>query len=147
MKISTRGQYGARALVDLAIHYGEGSVLLKDVARRQGISMRYLQHLLTPLINAGIVKSVRGAHGGVALGRAPEDINLGEVIELLEGSIAPVDCVDDPGSCARTAGCVTRDVWIDLKKAIGDVLDSTTLKHLAERQKEKQRALEPMYYI
>lgn len=147
MRISTRGQYGARALVDLAIHYGEGSVLLKDVARRQDISMRYLQHLLTPLINAGIVKSVRGAHGGVALGRAPEEINLGEVIELLEGSIAPVECVDDPSSCDKTSGCVTREVWIDLKKAIGGVLDSTTLKQLAERQKEKQRALEPMYYI
>lgn len=147
MKISTRGQYGARALVDMALHYGEGSVQLKDVARRQCISVRYLQHLLTPLIKAGIVKSVRGAHGGVALGRPPEGIHLGEVIQLLEGSIAPVECVDDPASCSRVAGCVTRDVWSDLKKAMTLVLDSTTLKDLAERQKEKNRAEEPMYYI
>ncbi|MBI2958015.1 MAG: Rrf2 family transcriptional regulator [Chloroflexi bacterium] len=147
MKISTRGQYGARALVDLARHYGEGSVQLKDVARRQSVSVRYLQHLLTPLIKAGIVKSVRGAHGGVALGRAPEDIRLGEVIELLEGSMAPVECVDDPSACERTAGCVTRDVWAELKKAMTDVLDSTTLKDLADRQREKERTQVPMYYI
>lgn len=147
MKISTRGQYGARALVDMALHYGEGSVQLKDVGRRQCISVRYLQHVLTPLIRAGIVKSVRGAHGGVALGRPPEDIHLGEVIELLEGSMAPVECVDDPASCNRVSGCVTRDVWKEVKKAMTNVLDSTTLKDLAERQREKERAAEPMYYI
>ena len=147
MKISTRGQYGARALVDMALHYGEGSILLRDVARRQCISVRYLQHLLTPLIKAGIIKSVRGAHGGVALARPPEQVNLGEVIELLEGSVAPVECVDDPASCSRTAGCVTRDVWTELKRAMTGVLDSTTLKDLAERQREKDRAAVPMYYI
>ncbi|MBI2854939.1 MAG: Rrf2 family transcriptional regulator [Chloroflexi bacterium] len=147
MRISTRGQYGARALVDLALHYGEGSVLLKDVARRQGISVRYLQLLLTPLIRAGIIKSVRGAHGGVALGRAPEDIRLGEVIELLEGSISPVECVDDPDVCERLSGCVTRDVWAELKIAITGVLNSTTLKDLADRQRQKEQAQVPMYYI
>jgi len=147
VKISTRGQYGSRALVDLAQHYGEGSVQLKDVARRQQISVRYLQHLLTPLIKAGIVKSVRGARGGVALGRRPEDVNLREVIELLEGSIAPVECVDDPALCDRTAGCVTREVWTDLKKAMTDILGSTSLKKLADRQREKERAEAPMYYI
>ena len=147
MKVSTRGQYGARALVDLALRYGEGSVLLKDIGRRQGISVRYLQHLLTPLIKAGILKSVRGAHGGVTLAKSPEDVRLGEAIQILEGSFAPVECVDDPDSCDRYAECVTRDVWIDLKKAVTDVLDSTTLQDLAERQRERGRIAEHMYYI
>ncbi|MEW6033238.1 MAG: Rrf2 family transcriptional regulator [Chloroflexota bacterium] len=147
MKISTRGQYGTRALVDLALHYGEGSVLLKDIARRQGVSVRYLQHLLTPLIRAAIIKSVRGAHGGVALARPPEEIRLGEVIGLLEGSMAPVECVDDPATCSRHAECVARDVWTELKRVMNGVLDSTTLHDLAERQRQKERAEEPMYYI
>jgi len=147
VKVSTRGQYGARALVDMALHYGEGSVLLRDIARRQGISVRYLQHLLTPLIKAGIVKSVRGAHGGVALARPPEEIRLGEAIHVLEGSFAPVECVDDPDSCDRYAECVTREVWAELKKAMSGVLDSTTLLDLAERHRERGRAAEPMYYI
>lgn len=147
MKISTRGQYGARALVDLALRYGEGSVLLKDIARRQGISVRYLQHLLTPLIKAGIVKSVRGAHGGVALAKSPDQVRLGEAIQLLEGSISPVECVDDPATCSRYGECVTRDVWADLKKAMTNVLDSTTLEDLAERQRKKERSEQPMYYI
>lgn len=147
MRISTRGQYGARALVDLAQHYGQGAIQLKDIAKRQCFSVRYLQHLLTPLIKAGIVKSLRGAHGGVTLGRPPEQINLREVIELLEGSIAPVECVDDPALCDRTAGCVTREVWTDLKKAMTDILGARSLKDLADRQREKERAAAPMYYI
>ena len=147
MKLSTRGQYATRALLDLALHQGEEPVLLKDIAQRQQISLRYLEHLITPLIAAGIVLSTRGPRGGVSLARPPEEIRLSEVIQLLEGSIAPVKCVNNPGICTRSELCVTRDIWGELKKAINGVLDSTTLQDLVERQKRKERPKEVMYYI
>ena len=147
MKLSTRGQYGTRMLLDLAIHQGEEPVLLKDIAQRQQISLPYLEHLVTPLIAGGIVRSTRGARGGVSLARPSEQIKLSEVIQLLEGSIALVACVNDPGACSRSESCVTRDVWEEVKKAINGVLESTTLQDLVERQESKQRSEEVMYYI
>jgi len=86
MKLSTRGRYGTRALLELALHQGEGPILLKDIARRQQISVQYLEHLITPLIAGGILRSTRGARGGVSLTRSPEQIKLSEVVQLLEGS-------------------------------------------------------------
>ncbi len=147
MKLSTRGRYGTRALLDLALRHGEGPVLLKDVAQRQQISLRYLEHLITPLIAAGIVLSTRGPRGGVSLAKPPEEIRLSEVILLLEGSIAPVECVNNPGVCSRSELCVTRDIWGELKKAMNGVLESITLQDLVERQKRKERLTEVMYYI
>ena len=147
MKLSTRGRYGVRALLDLALHQGEGLVLLKDVARRQEVSLPYLEHLIAPLIAAGLVKSTRGARGGVLLLRSPSEINLGEIIQLLEGSIAPVDCVNDPKLCHRSGSCVTRDIWIEMKIAMSQVLDSTTLQDLVERQRQKRQNETGMYYI
>jgi Rrf2 family protein len=147
MKLSTRGRYGVRALLDLALHQGEGLILLKDIARRQEVSLPYLEHLITPLIAAGLVKSTRGARGGVLLFKPPSEIKLSEVVELLEGSIAPVDCVNDPKVCHRSASCVTRDVWSELKEAMSQVLDSTTMQDLVERQKQKGQAETEMYHI
>ena len=147
MKLSTRGQYGTRALLDLALHHREKPVLLKDIAQRQQISLRYLEHLVTPLIAAGIVLSTRGPRGGVSLARTPIEIKLSEVIPLLEGSIAPVECVNNPALCTRSELCVTRDVWTELKEAISGVLESTTLQDLVERQKRKEQSAEIMYYI
>jgi Rrf2 family cysteine metabolism transcriptional repressor len=147
MKLSTKGRYGVRALLDLALHQGEGSVLLKDIARRQEVSLPYLSHLVAPLVAAGLVKSTRGAGGGVLLLKPPEEIKLSEVLELLEGSIAPVDCVDNPKICPRSAFCVTRDIWIEMKMAMRQVLDSTTLQDLVERQREKGQTETGMYYI
>jgi Rrf2 family protein len=147
MKLSTRGRYGVRALLDLALHQGEGLILLKDIARRQEVSLPYLEHLITPLIAAGLVKSTRGARGGVLLFKPPSEIKLSEVVELLEGSIAPVDCVNDPKVCHRSAFCVTRDVWSELKEAMSQVLDSTTIQDLVERQKQKGQAETEMYHI
>lgn len=147
MKLSTRGQYGTRMLLDLALHQGEEPVLLKDIAQRQQISLPYLEHLVTPLIAGGIARSTRGARGGVSLAKPPEQIKLSEVIQLLEGSIAPVACVNDPGVCSRSESCVTRDIWDELKKAMNEVLESTTLQNLVERQKSKKRSEEVMYYI
>ena len=147
MKLSTRAQYATRALLDLAIHQREEPVLLKDIAQRQQISLRYLEHLITPLIAAGIVLSTRGPRGGVSLAKPPEEIRLNEVVQLLEGSIAPVECVDKPGICPRSELCVTRDVWSELKKAMNGILESTTLQDLVERQKRKEGAAGVMYYI
>ena len=126
MKLSTRGRYGTRALLELALHYREGPVPLKDIAQRQQISLLYLEHLITPLIAGGIVRSTRGARGGVSLAKLPEEIRLSEVIQLLEGSIAPVECVNNPGICTRSELCVTRDIWSELKKAMNGILESTT---------------------
>jgi Rrf2 family protein len=147
MKLSTKGRYGLRAILDLALHQGEGLVMLKDIARRQEVSRPYLERLIAPLIAAGLVRSTRGARGGVLLLRSPSEINLGEIIQLLEGSIAPVDCVNDPKLCHRSGFCVTRDIWIEMKVAMSQVLDSTTLQDLVERQRQKGQIETAMYYI
>ena len=147
MKLSTRGQYGTRALLELALHYGEGPVPLKDIARRQQISLQYLAHLITPLVAAGIMGSTPGARGGVWLARSPQKIKLSEVIGLLEGSIAPVECVNNPEICDRSELCVTRDIWSELKEVINGVLESTTLQDLVERQKGKEQPEEVTYHI
>ena len=144
MKLSTRGQYGTRALIELALHREEEPVLLKDIAQSQQISLPYLQHLIAPLIAGGIVRSTRGAKGGISLVKPPEQIKLSEVIQLLEGSTAPVECVDNPKICRRAESCVSRDIWSELKKVTDEVLESITLQDLVERQKGKEQ---PMYYI
>ncbi|MFC2020618.1 RrF2 family transcriptional regulator [Chloroflexota bacterium] len=147
MKLSTKGQYGTRALLDLSLQETEEPVPLRDIARRQQISLQYLEHLITPLIAAGILRSVRGAKGGILLAKTPEKIKLSEVIQILEGSIAPTECVNNPGVCDRSAFCVTRDVWDELKKAMDGVLESTTLQNLMERHRKKEHTELGMYYL
>jgi len=137
MRLSTRGRYGLRALLDLALHQDEGSVLLKDIARRQEFSLPYLQHLIAPLIAAGVVKSTRGAGGGISLLKPPSEIKLSEVVQPLEGCITPVDCVNNPALCHRFTSCVTRYIWGEMKDAMSQVLDSTTLQDLVEQQKRE----------
>ena len=147
MKMSTKGRYGTRALLDVALHQHESPVQLKAIAERQQIPLHYLEHIVAPLIAAGILRSTRGAYGGVSLGRLPQEIRLSEVIQVLEGSIAPVECVDDPNVCSRADVCVARDIWAETKKAMAGVLESTTLQELVERQREKQKLEAVMYYI
>lgn len=137
MRLSTRSRYGTRAMLELALHYGQGPVLLKEIAERQEISKKYLDQIITTLRAANLVKSVRGAHGGYILAREPSSIKLSEIIQALEGPVSPVNCVDDPSLCSRSIHCVTRDVWTDIKKAIFQVLDSMTLEDLVERQTKK----------
>lgn len=147
MRISTKGRYGLRILLDLALR-GGGTVPLKDIARSQQISLLYLEHIIAPLTSAGILKTVRGVRGGVRLAKPPEEIKLSDLVELLEGPIAPVDCVDDPKTCPRSKFCVTRDVWAEVKHAIEAVLGSKTLHDLVQMQKSKaQGATEEIYYI
>jgi Rrf2 family protein len=147
MKISTKGRYGTRALLDVALHQNESPVQLKAIAQRQQISLHYLEHIIAPLIAAGMLRSTRGARGGVSLGRSPQEIKLSEVVQVLEGSIAPAECVDDPNVCSRADLCVTRDIWAEMKGAMASVLESTTLQDLVERQREKQKSDVIEYYI
>lgn len=137
MKLSTRALYGTKALLELSLQWGEGLVLLKDIAQRQQIPLPYLQHLIRPLVQAGIIKSTRGARGGVSLLKPPEEVILGEVVQLLEGSIAPVACVDNPELYPSSDICVTHDIWAEVKKAMDVVLESITFQDLVERQRQK----------
>lgn len=147
MKISTKGRYGTRLLLDLALHIDEERVLLKDIAQRQDISLLYLERLVSPLVAAGIVRTTRGPRGGVSLAKSPEQIKLSEVINLLEGSTAPVECINDPMVCDRSGICATRDIWDELKKKTDSVLESITIKDLVERQNQKIKPDKSMYYI
>jgi len=147
MKLSTRTRYGTRALLDLALHQDESPVSLKDIAERQQFSLQYLEHLITPLIAAGIVRSIRGPKGGVALAKPPNQITLSQIMKLLEGSTTLVECVDNPKLCSRSDSCVTRDIWDEMNKAMNGVMESTTLQDLVERQKNKKPLKEAMYYI
>lgn len=146
MKLSTRGRYATRALLELALHEA-GAATLKDIARRQQISVRYLEHLITPLVAAGIVRTTRGPRGGISLARPPHEVRLSEIILILEGSVAPVECVDNPKICARSESCATRDIWIDVTKAIISVLESVTLLDLVECHKNKEQPEQTMYYV
>ena len=136
MRISTKGRYGTMAMLDLALHYGESPILVKDIARRQHISGRYLEHLLISLKVAGMVRSARGTRGGFTLVKPPSQIKLSEIIQVMEGSMAPAECVDDPETYPRAALCAVYDVWVEVKAAINSILESTTLQDLLERQKK-----------
>jgi len=150
MKLSTKGHYGLKAMFDLAQHYGEGPIPLKSVAERQELSEHYLEQLISGLRKAGLVKSVRGAQGGYTLAKEPSEIKVGDVIRVLEGPIAPVDCVndDDAECCHKADYCVTRNVWEKVKDSITEVLDSITLEDMC-KDAEKARLANNyyMYYI
>ena len=125
-------------MLDLALNYGKGPILLKDVARRQEISIRYLEQLIAPLKASGLVKSSRGSKGGYVLSKPPADIKLSEIIYALEGSIEPVECVTHPQGCRRSKNCVTRDIWGEIYQAIQGILESNTLQDLVKRHFKKQ---------
>ena len=147
MKISTRGRYGLRVLLELASRRGNRPVRLKEIAKSQQLSLNYIEHLIGPLVTAGMVKTVRGISGGVQLSRNAAEIKVSEVIALYEGSNAPVECVDNPKVCSRSGQCVTRDIWCELKQAADKVLNSRTLQDLIEMQELKQKNAKSMYYI
>jgi Rrf2 family protein len=136
MKLSTRAEYGTRALIELALVYQNGEttpLMLQTVATRQNISKKYLEQLFIPLRKAGIIEGLRGPSGGYRLARAPEDISLSELFEVLEGPVAVADCLVTPDTCKHSGFCATQEVWQQLSKAIGDTLDSYTLADLTER--------------
>lgn len=148
MKLSTKGRYAARAMLDLALNHNKGPVSAKEISERQKISERYLENILTVLVRAGLVVSTRGKSGGFSLSRKPENIDLGEIITAVEGSLAPVECVDDVNSCDMVSICVTYEIWCKIEKALMDILSSTTLKDMIEIYDKKVLKTENiMYYI
>jgi Rrf2 family protein len=145
LKLSMKGDYGLRALLDLAQRYGEGPVQSGEIALRQQIPEPYLDHLLTVLRKGGVVKSIRGPQGGHSLARAPQELTLAEVLGILEGSVSPMSCVDDPAACGLTSNCVLRDVWRQIGDSTRTILETTTIGELARRQREA--AGQVRYYI
>jgi Rrf2 family protein len=136
MKISTKGDYGIRALIELAHHYGDPKPTQSgEIAARQGIPESYLEQLLTTLRRAGFVRSVRGPQGGHVLVREPEAVTVAEVIVAMEGSILPIDCLDPASDCSKGGGCAQRDMWQAVKDGILGVLESTTIGDLAEKDR------------
>lgn len=139
MKLSTKGRYGVMAMVDVAMNDDDGPVSLKAVAERQGLSESYLEQLAGPLRKAGLLNSVRGAQGGYTLAREAGAITVGDIIRVLEGPIAPVDCAsEDEGPvqhCAHSQGCVAKSVWVKLRDSIVRALDSVSLADLCEEAK------------
>lgn len=131
LTVSTRGRYGVRLMTALAVDYGKGIRLLRDVSRQEGISGKYLGQIVIPLRNAGLVVSQRGAHGGYALSRPPEAITVKDVLEAIEGRVTPVPCVAEEGACGRRQGCATTAVWRRLREDIERSLASFTLADLA----------------
>ncbi len=153
LHMSTRGRYGVRLMVVLALNWGNGITLLRDVSRREEISVKYLGQIIIPLKNAGLVTSQRGSRGGYALGRPPEEITVRDVVEAIEGKIAVAPCVDEHeaggpgrGECARVSTCVATRVWKKLGDDIGATLSAFTLASLA-RQARDLAAVDADYEI
>jgi Rrf2 family protein len=147
MKLTTKGRYGTRLMLDLALHYGNGPILLKDIAERQEISEKYLGQLIISLKASGLVVSTRGAHGGYMLAKDPSEITLKEIIQALEGSLALAECLDVPRVCHRVNTCVTRDILEEMSEKMVEVLESNTLKDMLNREKQKQQTQTLMYSI
>ncbi len=140
LKLSTKGRYGLRAMIELAQSSGDTPILMGDIANNQGFSRKYLHTLLTALKDAGLVKSVRGAKGGYLLAKDPEAIKVGDIFNALEGASAVIDCLDNGESCPRSSSCIARGVWRDLNNAIVDVLNGTTLADLARHHEPAEES-------
>ncbi len=139
MKLSTKGRYGLRAIIDLALNSENGNaVCIQSISERQNISESYLEQLVRKLRTEGLVKSVRGAGGGYELARPAEKISVGDVLRALEGSIEAVSCGDDEGCCDQADLCVTRLVWDRVNKAIEGAVDTVTIAQLVEESRKKQ---------
>jgi Rrf2 family transcriptional regulator, cysteine metabolism repressor len=137
IRISTKGRYGTRLMLALALSYGKTPMLLKEIAQQEEISEGYLQHIIDALKGAGMIHSNRVGHGGYTLTRSPADITLLEILNVLEGSTSLVECVEKPDVCSRSGSCVSRDVWTELDKKLSDTLGGITLNDMVERKNRK----------
>jgi len=147
MKISTKIRYGTRAMLELASHYGEGTIELREIAEKEDISPKYLEQVIVPLRTAGLVKSVRGSKGGYTLAKPPSNISLREIFEVLEGPVNLVDCLADPEACQRTSACVTREIWKEVSDVIDKVFSSITLEEMVNRKRKKEGTIPSGYQI
>jgi len=137
MKVSTKGRYGLRVMIELAQRFGDGPVMMDTISNCVGVSRKYLYNLLTNLKTAGLVRAVRGAGGGFELTRKPADITANDVIQVLEGPLTLVHCTDEGLNCDRIETCASREVWLQMGQALHNVLVGFTLEDLAERQRSK----------
>lgn len=149
MKLSTKGRYGLKAMLDLAINNSQGQISLKSIAERQDISENYLEQLFAVLRKSGLVKSIRGSQGGYILAQQPEAITVGNILRALEGSLAPVDCVveTDPAKCSRSEECVTKFIWLKIRDSVNEVVDSITLEDLTVEYKKANNNKEALMYF
>jgi Rrf2 family protein len=147
MKISTKGRYGLRVLLDIAGHQAKGPVILRDISARQDISEKYLWQVINPLKAAGLVNSTRGAKGGYVLAKSPEDVTLLEIVSILEGPVSVVDCVGTPEKCVRSGACVTRAAWGKIESGIKESMAKITLKELVDKQKDAESGSSLSYVI
>lgn len=143
MKLSTRSRYGLRLMLALARNYGKGNTFLKDIAREEDISEKYLSLIIIPLKGVGLVNSVRGSSGGYALAKEPSQITLKDIMDVLEGDCL-VDCLKNPKACSKINICTSRDIWALLGGKISETLNSITLEQLVLMNKEKmEKAISP----
>lgn len=143
MKLSTKGRYGVKAMVDLAIHYGEAPISIKVISQRQNISEYYLEQLFSPLRKAKLINSIRGAQGGYVLNREPKDIKVSEIMYVLEGPIEIADCIEG-SECDNIDCCATRLLWTKIKNSIDEVMEGITLQDIVDdynKIKEKNETL------
>ena len=137
MKISTKGRYALRLMIDLAEHVGEGYIALKDIAERQGISKKYLEQIIPMLNTPELLRTNRGFQGGYCLAQSPEKYTVGMILRLTEGSLAPVACLaQQPNTCERADRCATLYIWEGLNKVINEYLDSITLQDIVDKERE-----------
>lgn len=135
MRISTKGRYGVRFMMDLANHGEQGNVTLREVSRRHSISEKYLWQVANALKKAGLIRAVAGPGGGFALARAPADVTLGDILDVLEGGNSLVPCADESAACPRSNACAAREVWRDVAQKLTDVFASVTLADMVEKQR------------
>ena len=143
MKLSTKGRYGVKAMVELAIHYGDSPLSIKTISQRQGISEYYLEQLFSPLRKAKLINSIRGAQGGYILGREPKDIKVSDIMYVLEGPIEIADCIEGV-ACNNIDCCATTLLWTKIKSSIDEVMEGITLQDIVDdynKIKEKNEAL------
>ena len=138
MKLSTRSRYGTKMMLDLAQHYDEGPTQLGNVAKRQDISVKYLEQLIIPLKKANLIKSFRGPKGGHILAKPPGEITVGEIVTLLEGGIDLAGCIENPEDCTKSDDCLTRGLWKEATEAMYDKLNSVTLSKMIARSENTQ---------
>lgn len=149
MKLSTKGTYGVKAILDLAIHNYENPVVIKSIAKRQNIPENYLEQIFTTLRKSEIIQSIRGSQGGYMLAKNPEEITVGMVLRILEGSLAPVHCAEEnkPIVCNRYVNCITKYIWAEIRDRIYSVVDSITFADLIKICNEQKNDAISMYYI
>jgi len=146
MKMSTKGRYGLRVMIELALNYGQGPVLVDAIAINQGLSGKYIHVLVGGLKSAGLIKAVRGPNGGYELTRDPATITALEIIQAMEGDLAPIPCVQNTSWCARNDSCASRELWCEVAEAITRVLAGRTLAELTRRHQE-QKSPDPGFCI